>query len=907
MTGVANQYVRHVLRPSEAPPPIEARFFYASPLPIDDPLSPLPPPASGGQDSAKFPPKPFSLYDNVALDKAWHELRQKILEYNEERGEKTAVKDEDSRPRTASSSSRDGKKRSVSRPVTPKIQIGRQAASSLGQVDGPDDSGTDETQTDSFDGPSSAVEVGSVSKTTGTPFIRAPSRQKVPTQGSEDRPTRPKFQAHDTYLWDDASHLASHSPPPEKRVVNKAPTDKVAVGVSRLHQVEMPALVMTPIYWEPVQDTAQVMRGTWFYKETMLPVEASVANMLEAGYIDLQVWTETWKDELNSAVYVGAEGEERIVHKLWPDKIPLVAESRTSSRAGSVMRGQALLRPTISNMVQPEPQTPEQLRAKAVEAACDSIDICNGPGGKDSTASGTVSYGKQGTPRQYASYGVIYANDKEARLLKPSLLPSAYYGRRPLANYIRKGHKLGITVVRGFDEVAWNKLHPSKTSAKNNRAEHGVASSSSGAAPEARRENDPDLSKADRPQVTDLILVIHGIGQKLSRRMESWHFTHAMNAFRREVHVEAGTKDVKGSFRPDMGGIMVLPVNWRHGLSFEDGGYRDGADDDPSKTRNEFTLDDITPDTLPSIRNIVSDVMLDIPYYMSHHQPKMIAAVIREANRVYGLWCANNPGFASSGRVHIIAHSLGSVMSVDILSRQPTELPPQLAGPPKADENLDHFIFPTHNLFLCGSPAGFFLLLKRAQLRPRLDHSSAAARADPSSNDLSVCGQQGDYGCLAVHNVYNILNGYDPVAYRLNATVDATYAALLKPAFVPSSTTSWFGGSSRPALAPPMSTNSSTTLTRLPSNMELETHDFTHESLAEARMLRLNDCGQLDFILRYDSGMLSIPYLSMLSAHSSYWLLKDFTRMIVVETGRRDGSEGVIRGMRAVKKGLGGK
>lgn len=65
----------------------------------------------------------------------------------------------------------------------------------------------------------------------------------------------------------------------------------------------MPNLQMTPIYWTPVHDEAVVVRGTWFYQDTMLPVETAVANMLEAGYVDLQVWTETWKDELDSVCH----------------------------------------------------------------------------------------------------------------------------------------------------------------------------------------------------------------------------------------------------------------------------------------------------------------------------------------------------------------------------------------------------------------------------------------------------------------------------------------------------------------------------------------------------------------------------------------------------------------------------
>src|SRR5579871_3094112 len=108
-------------------------------------------------------------------------------------------------------------------------------------------------------------------------------------------------------------------------------------------------------------------------------------------------------------------------------------------------------------------------------------------------------------------------------------------------------------------------------------------------------------------------------------------------------------------------------------LSFEDGGYRDDTDD---PALNNFSLKDITPDGIPSVRSVFSDVLFDIPYYLSsEHSSKMTTAIIKEANRIYWLWCQNNPGFSEYGRVHLIAHSLGSVMAIDILSNQPTHVP----------------------------------------------------------------------------------------------------------------------------------------------------------------------------------------------------------------------------------------
>lgn len=57
---------------SPDPPRIRAQFFYSSALPIDDPLSPVPPPTGGsGKASSKVPPRPFSIIDNIALETAW--------------------------------------------------------------------------------------------------------------------------------------------------------------------------------------------------------------------------------------------------------------------------------------------------------------------------------------------------------------------------------------------------------------------------------------------------------------------------------------------------------------------------------------------------------------------------------------------------------------------------------------------------------------------------------------------------------------------------------------------------------------------------------------------------------------------------------------------------------------------
>lgn len=359
--------------------------------------------------------------------------------------------------------------------------------------------------------------------------------------------------------------------------------------------------------------------------------------------------------------------------------------------------------------------------------------------------------------------------------------------------------------------------------------------------------------------------------------------------------------------------LIFMKINWRSTLSLEDGSKQLQSDTSQGAPgQNAYTLKDITADSIPAVRNLISDVMLDIPYYLSHHKSTMIDAVITEANRVYRLWVNNNPGFEKTGRVHLVAHSLGSVMALDILSKQPTTLPKQLDLKAKK-VHKDMFEFDTKCLFLAGSPCGFFLLLNQASLVPRRGRNKPGA--DGEDLVTKFTGETGTYGSLAVDNIYNIMHYNDPIAYRINACVDAHYAALLQPAVIPGVHSSWmqtlghvFGKKAAVGPAALDAMPLRPTVTKLPSTIEMETHNFTREEVAEKKMHLLNDNGQIDYFMNSGGGPLEIQYLSMLSAHSSYWILQDFVRFLVVEIGRKPGKANTLASVRAVKKAwTGGK
>ncbi|KAL9030829.1 MAG: hypothetical protein Q9196_001083 [Gyalolechia fulgens] len=989
----SNVFTRRASTVSADAPLLRAQFFYSSPLPIDDPLSPIPPPSSKPVAASRVSPRPFSVADNKALEEAWQLLQQAKRERHDSKRRRSRSKQdrtsratetvhleagafsfpgqlvdkeesevapkEGAAPRHASTDPHlvlcdnpDHIPFDAALPINPdeiahdelragipkKHRTPFRRQEKVGRDEETDQSPPTGRLSRHFKRPSTDAPYGSSPSerdTTGTPFLRVASRLRSrsrlrnspdneahtdgtasasediePTGARKDLPEG-KFEEDGTGQTETDSEVGSpvrrsKAVKPERRssyLQRDAKQITVPVGVSRLHLVEIPDLKMGPIYWDPVHDVSSVVRGTWFYRDSMLPVPPDVANQLEEGYEYMQPWTQTYADELNSCLEIGAEAEAKVVHRLWPD-----VETHDDDSRPATAKSKASLLATASSKLDRD----ERARKRAIKTASKP----------ENRAAGTLDDPKDGIEKKYARCSVIYVNVKDAQILRPNQLPSAARGRKPLGP-IRKGRAIGDAVVRGFDYKAWEKLHPPSkkrgVAAEKAQDNNGTANAAVSRAPSISQDRRKScvacMSANERSNPTDLVLVIHGIGQKLSERVESFHFTHAINAFRRQINVELESESVKPWLRQDLGGLMVLPINWRSTLKFEEGGPRPNPNQkDRASTKNEYTLKDITADSIPAVRNLISDVMLDIPYYLSHHKPRMIEAVVREANRVYRLWCKNNPGFEGNGRVHLIAHSLGSVMALDILSKQPTQLPKLdlTSGRPRNDI----FEFDTKSLFFCGSPAGFFLLLNKASLLPRRDRNKPEANGEDINP--GVAGEAGTYGCLAVDNLYNIMHYNDPIAYRLNACVDVDYAYALQPARVPSATATWgqyLSSAFRskpvaptiPLLPSNLDMPSRPRMNRLPTTVEMETHDFTQEELAERRMLLLNDNGQIDYTLHSGGGPLEIQYLNMLSAHSSYWVLHDFVRFLVIEIGRKQGKESVVPAVRAAKKVWGKK
>lgn len=77
----------------------------------------------------------------------------------------------------------------------------------------------------------------------------------------------------------------------------------------------------------------------------------------------------------------------------------------------------------------------------------------------------------------------------------------------------------------------------------------------------------------------------------------------------------------------------------------------------------------ITPPTVPLIRDVGNMVAMDVLLYQTpEFQYRITTTVVERLNRFYKRYCALNPTF--DGSCSIVGHSLGSVITFDILSSQ---------------------------------------------------------------------------------------------------------------------------------------------------------------------------------------------------------------------------------------------
>lgn len=613
----------------------------------------------------------------------------------------------------------------------------------------------------------------------------------------------------------------------ESSDIEKGGRLKVSVNEDYLFDVDIEARELAPTYW--LGSIHDVRRGTWFYQEgsTLRPCEENLADQLEEGYLKVKPWRNQ------------------------PQKTTTPPRSRP-----------------VSMNATDASKPPEKTKEDGVVTAKLELQ----------------------TSRLFGAYMdrvVTYQDATVAWLLTDDLMSrmsSTVYQR-----FAAGGHLAGTKVVRGYTEAIKSKeaakdpdqsLRTKKSDAAIERSKRrsvqpnveNESPQSEAKQPEPSAQQEPHLltlerqlsSLSDDPvkreeekrqadedemredykdedgqdqnrEIEHLILVTHGIGQRLGLRMESINFIHDVNVLRKTLKsVYQGSPDLQAlnsevDKLPKNCRVQVLPVVWRHLLDFpkqsfkQNGREQDLTDADTFGDDEEYpSLENITVEGVPAIRNLITDLALDILLYQSAYREHIAGIVQRECNRVYDLFIKRNPTF--TGKVSMIGHSLGSAILFDILCRQKDNVATRYTsyrhkksshrgGSSVGEQQIPDLglNFDVEDFFCLGSPLGLYQMLKGRRIVGRrsvkglpaqspfnpdaLDDPFLGAASRPS-DDLAGT-KDSDLLTITISSpkcqqLYNIFHPADPIAYRIEPLISRAMSSM-KPQPLPYTKKGLFG------------------------------------------------------------------------------------------------------------------
>ncbi|KAG6623337.1 putative phospholipase [Phytophthora cinnamomi] len=175
-----------------------------------------------------------------------------------------------------------------------------------------------------------------------------------------------------------------------------------------------------------------------------------------------------------------------------------------------------------------------------------------------------------------------------------------------------------------------------------------------------------------------LVFVIHGIGQHIDFRdgeFKSWNG---------ETGVEGGNHAFRDMFRSMLEttfqdiplALEMQSIEWHEDLH------------EPTGVDNIFDL--ISPEGSSAIREFNKETFMDVLYYLSPRYGQLIVdSVTQQLNDKYRVFMNEHPGW--DGKVSIFAHSLGSMISYDILTHKPGEVASNGVRFPGLDFEIDNF------------------------------------------------------------------------------------------------------------------------------------------------------------------------------------------------------------------------
>ena len=586
----------------------------------------------------------------------------------------------------------------------------------------------------------------------------------------------------------------------------------VPVNEDFLFDVDVDARELAPAYW--LGPIYEIRRGTWFYQDgaSSRPCDENLATQLEEGYIKTKPWRNQTPDSLRST------SGSRSRPTSWK---PLESREKGSGtsidipRAPSVddaFRGQG--QDDLSN---PSAPPKFQLQTHRLFGAHMNSVVTY----QDATVAWMLtddflSRMSSSVYQRFAGGGHLggvkvvrgFVESTSSREQKADAVLSVQEdvgetrGRSPASH--KQQSAPGVTERPRDIGVSNEKLPDAESDTRRQELERRMETivNSPGLPDpiaeeeEVRKREEAEIKEDYREadgeeqgrEIDHLVFVTHGIGQRLGLKMESLNFIHDVNILRKTLKsVYDNSQDLQAlnsevGHHPKNCRVQVLPVVWRHLLDFPrpaSGTQRreqDLSDANASGDDQAYpSLNDITVDGVPAIRNLVEDLFLDILLYQSAYREHIADIVQRECNRVFELFQARNPLF--KGKVSFVGHSLGSAIMFDLLcwqresdlnvsSFQGSKSTRRASYQRNRDDSKDFSLhFEVEDFYCLGSPIGLFQMIKGRTIRGRKAGDVGNAK---DCWDLQMSGLTSSPKC---QQIFNIFHPTDPVAYRLEPLI----------------------------------------------------------------------------------------------------------------------------------------
>ncbi|KAJ0418121.1 DDHD domain-containing protein [Aspergillus carlsbadensis] len=601
----------------------------------------------------------------------------------------------------------------------------------------------------------------------------------------------------------EAEREQAHYNQPADKAVNDPV--KVPVNEDYLFDVNINRRELGPSYW--VGPVYEVRRGTWFFQEgsTIRPCEENLATQLEEGYLKVKPWRSENVNQPLVQPLPASNGREQEGHG--NNSTMSMNETRKYRLFGSYMNSIVSYQDATTALL-----TGDDFMSRVSTTVYQTLGGVAGTKlvrGFLETKKQSDAQDKKGSDQKWAGdsipapFGALPASSASAtrRAADVALLPSSAQDRLP-----------DDPADMGPDRALERRVSTLAGTQDATELEEQARRQEEKEMEDSREADDEDRER----EIDHLVLVTHGIGQRLGLRLESVNFIHDVNVLRKTMKgVYKASSDLQAlnSAFPDKQKncrIQVLPVCWRHLLEFpytKFGQTRkelDLADADALEDDMYPALSDITLESVPAVRNLISDLAVDVLLYQSKYCEHITSIVKQECNRIVELYKKRNPSF--EGSVSLCGHSLGSAILFDILCSGDLEPRKATHSGGKTASEASPFAFECEEFFCLGSPVALFQMLKGNKIagRPFLQDErsellSGLAEEDEAANaTFKSKRQSANFSSEGILNesqfavsvprcrqLYNIFHPSDPVSYRMEPLISPAMSSL-KPQPLPS-------------------------------------------------------------------------------------------------------------------------